>query len=466
MRILHAASEVYPLVSTGGLSSVAGALPGALNRLNGVEACVVVPFYGDIKTSGIDVKWLLPGETFLGEPFGLARTEVSGVTVFLVAKDEYFKRKGIYGSTADSSWLDNAARFSFFSRAVASITDLDGFVPEIIHCHDWQTALVPVYLREMDIATVLTIHNLQFQGRFPSTEYSTTGLPGILYNTEGLEFWGDWNSLKGGIVFADQVTTVSPTYAEEIKTKEYGCDLEGVLSHHSHKLTGILNGIDQNLWDPATDDSICSNYSPGDMKGKADCRRHLCRELGLEPSSDAPLLGMVTRLTSQKGIDLITSEMEWLMAMNFSLAILGTGDQWIENALLNASRKYPDRVSVTISYDDGLARRIFSGADAFLMPSVFEPCGLGQMMSMRYGTVPLVRAVGGMADSVSQDTGFTFTGGADEFTRALQDLFTAWRNRRQWAWYRRRGMSFDFSWNRRVGEYMEVYKKALGGESC
>jgi starch synthase len=463
MRILHAASEIYPLVSTGGLSSVTGALPVALNRLNGVEAAVIVPFYGDIKTVDIDVKWLPPGETFLGEPFGLAKTEVSGVTVFLVAKDEYFKRKGIYGPSPDTGWPDNAARFSFFSRAVASISNLNGFVPEVIHCHDWQTALVPVYLREVDIAKVLTIHNLQFQGRYPSSEFSSTGLPGTLYNIDDLEFWGDWNSLKGGIVFADRITTVSPTYAKEITTKEFGCDLDGVLRSHSHKLTGILNGIDPDLWNPAADNSICCNYSGGDMSGKAGCRKHLCSELCLEPSLEAPLLGMVTRLTSQKGIDLVISAMDWLMEKNFSLAILGTGDQWIEEALLKASRQYPGRVSATISYDDGLARRIFAGADAFLMPSVFEPCGLGQMMAMRYGTVPLVRSVGGMADSVTKETGFSFMGGADGFARALEELFGAWQNRRHWAWYRRKCMSVDFSWDRRVGEYMAVYEKALGG---
>lgn len=461
MRILHAASEVYPLISTGGLSSVVRALPEALNRVDGVQASIIVPYYSDIKSGAFEIEWISPQKTFLGESFGLARTEISGVTVFLVEKDEFFRRKGIYGPTPGSSWGDNAARFSFFSRAVSSLSSIDGFVPDIIHCHDWQTSLVPVYLREVDTATVLTIHNLQFQGRYPHSDYGTTFLPETLYNVDGLEFWGDWNSLKGGIIFADRITTVSPTYADEIITPEFGCDLDGVLREHSYKLTGILNGIDPVLWNPATDKEISSHYTTGNMGGKAYCRKELCTELNLQPSEDAPLLGMVTRLTSQKGIDFITEGIDLLMNMGFSLAILGTGDLWAEQALLEAAKKYPYRVSVTIAYDDSQARRIFAGADAFLMPSVFEPCGLGQMMAMRYGAVPLVRSVGGLADSVISDIGFSFSGGYEEFIKAVENLLEVWRNKRRWAWYRRRCMSTDFSWDSRVIEYLEVYRNTL-----
>ena len=465
MRILHAASEMYPLISTGGLSSVIGALPHALNKTDGVESSVIIPYYGDIAAEGLKVEWVSTQKTFLEETFGLARTEIAGVTVFLVAKDEYFQRKGIYGPTPDASWDDNSARFSFFSRAVASLSSLDGFVPDVIHCHDWQTALIPVYLREVDTATVLTIHNLQFQGRYPHYDYASTYLPETLYSIDGLEFWGDWNSLKGGITFADRITTVSPAYAEEITTPEFGCALDGVLREHSHKLTGILNGIDPVLWDPATDTKIFNNYSFGNMAGKAVCKKRLCDELGLKPAWEAPLFGMVTRLTPQKGIDLVTSGLERLMDMNFSLVVLGTGDPWAEQALLEFADKYPQRVSVTIAYDDSQARRIFAAADAFLMPSVFEPCGLGQMMAMRYGAVPLVRSVGGLTDTVTADTGFSFSGGYDEFMEAVERLLHAWENRRKWAWYRRKCMGTDFSWDNRVSEYMEVYRKALEGEN-
>lgn len=463
MRILHAASEVYPLISTGGLSSVIGALPEALNRVDGIQAAVIIPYYSDIRSDEFKIEWISRQKTFLGEPFGLAHTEIAGVNVFLVAKDEYFRRKGIYGPAPGSSWDDNAARFSFFSRAVASLSSIDGFVPEIIHCHDWQTSLVPVYLREVDTATVLTIHNLQFQGRYPHSDYAATFLPETLYNIDGLEFWGDWNSLKGGITFANRITTVSPTYAGEIATPEFGCDLDGVIREHSYKLTGILNGIDPVLWNPATDDEIFKNYFPGNMGGKAFCKKLLCSELDIEPSDEAPVLGMVTRLTSQKGIDLITAGMDRLMEMNFSLVILGTGDLWAEQALLEAAEKHPDRLSVTIAYDDSQARRIFAGADVFLMPSEFEPCGLGQMMAMRYGTVPLARSVGGLSDSVTSKTGFLFSGGHDEFIKAAENLLAIWGNRRRWAWYRRRCMNADFSWDNRISEYMKVYRQALEG---
>ncbi|MCP4646511.1 MAG: glycosyltransferase [bacterium] len=288
-------------------------------------------------------------------------------------------------------------------------------------------------------------------------------MPETLYNIDGLEFWGDWNSLKGGITFADQVTTVSPSYACEITTPEFGCDLDGVLREHSGKLTGILNGIDPLLWDPSTDTSIVSNYSTGNMSGKRICKKSLCSELGLFPSDDAPLLGMVTRLTSQKGVELIVSNIERLMEMNFSLVILGTGDSWAENALIEASNRHVGKLSVTIAYDDAQARKIFAGADAFVMPSVFEPCGLAQMMAMRYGTLPLVRSVGGLSDSVTNDTGFTFTGSNEEFLDSVEKLRQTWNNKRRWAWFRRRCMQIDFSWNNRVIEYIDIYLKAVGG---
>ncbi len=461
MNILHAASEVYPLISTGGLSSVVAALPSALNSLDGVTACVIIPYYGELVKSKIEIKWLGHQETFLGEGFGLAKTIIDGLTVFLVAKEEYFSRDGIYGESAESSWPDNPARFSFFSRAVASLTSLGGFVPDIIHCHDWQASLIPVYLRDVDIPTVLTIHNLQFQGRYHHAEFLATFLPDTLYNINGLEFWSDWNSLKGGIVFSDQITTVSPTYAEEIRTEQFGNGLNGVLEENKSKLTGILNGIDMLLWNPEIDTKISRNYGIGKMRGKSECKKNLCSELGLKPSTKAPLIGMVTRLTDQKGIDLVIDNVSWLMKKEISLVILGTGEKWAEDSLLELSRKYPDRLSVTIGYNDKLARKIFSASDVFLMPSVFEPCGLGQMMAMRYGSVPLVRNVGGLSDSVTEKTGFLFSGETKEFQKKVEELLVSWSNKKSWAWIRRRCMNEDFSWGGRLDDYMSVYKKAM-----
>lgn len=461
MKILHASSELYPLVSTGGLSSVAAALPRALTRYAGIETAVVIPFYGQVAKKGLNIQWHSPLSTFLGEEFGIGSTDLSGLQVFFVVKDEFFKREGIYGAASGHSWPDNPERFSFFSRAVSAIACSDLLHTDIVHCHDWQTALVPVYLREGSIPTVLTIHNLQFQGRYGNESYSVSGLPGTLYNIDGLEFWGDWNCLKGGIVFADQLTTVSPGYAREILTEEYGCSLDGVLREHSGKITGILNGIDTDLWNPMTDKTIPALFGPGSMGGKSVCRNSLEKAAGFVPDPNALLLGMVSRLTTQKGIDLIIDAAETIAGAGSRLVILGTGEPWAEEALRETAEAYPGSISVTIAYDDRLARLIFAGTDGFLMPSRFEPCGLGQMMAMRYGSIPLVRSVGGLADTVDAKTGFSFSGGLSQFIASLNEMKEAWNQRRRWSWYRRRCMTADFSWKDSAAEFYKVYTRAL-----
>jgi len=461
VNILHAATELYPLVSTGGLSSVVRALPDALNRRKDVSSAVIVPFYRILEERCPDVTWLLPGRTFLGEEFGVGLAELSGLRVIFVVKDELFRREGIYGPSPEESWPDNAERFAFFSRAVASLDFVEGFQPDLIHCHDWQTALVPVYLRSSDVPTVLTIHNLQFQGRFARDLYGATGLPDTLYSIDEMEFWGDWNCLKGGIVHADQVTTVSPGYAAEILTPVFGCELDGVLRKYSGKLTGILNGIDTDSWDPGNDPSIPATFCSGDMGGRRVCKRALKAEMGLSSPGNEMLLGMVTRLTPQKGIDIVLDSAGVILKAGCSLAILGTGDRWAEDALLDLSARFPGRIGVRIAFNDDLARLIFAGSDGFLMPSQFEPCGLGQMMAMQYGSVPLVRSVGGLADTVDRKHGFLFTGGTEDFSKTLGEMLDAWRNRRSWAWYMRRCMDTDFSWDGRIDSYMEVYRKAL-----
>ncbi len=459
MKVLHAASEVYPLVSTGGLSSVSAALPGALNRLSGVEAAVVMPLYSSVREKCTDIKWHGSGRTFLEEEFGVGSVVRNGLTVFLIAKNEFFNRDGIYGPSPDTPWEDNAARYSFFSRAVCSVGSVTGFMPDVLHCHDWQTGLIPVYCAHGDVATVFTIHNLKFQGRFGRDSYHVAGLPETLYTMDALEFWSDWNCMKGGILFSDMVTTVSPEYAKEILTPEYGFSLDGVLRSISGRLRGILNGIDTVSRDPAQDKSLPATYSPGDMKGRVKCRRVLMKKSGL--NSTGPVLGMVSRLTPQKGIDLVLDSLEWMVEKGMSLVVLGTGEKWAEKGLLEASENYSGRISAIIDYDDRLARLIFAGSDGFLMPSAFEPCGLGQMMAMRYGSVPLVRKVGGLANTVTDQTGFTFTGGADKFREALLRLRKAWINKRSWAWLRRRCMEKDFSWNSRTASYLQVYREAL-----
>lgn len=460
MRVLHASSELYPLVSTGGLSSVAADLPRALKQFAGIDTAVVLPCYGGVAEKCGSVEWQPPESTFLSEEFGIGLTRVQGLQVILVAKDEYFGRYGIYGENSGHSWPDNPERFSFFSRAVSRIAS-GYFEPDVVHCHDWQTSLVPVYLRNKPVPTVLTIHNLQFQGRFGKESWRSSGLPDSLYSINGLEFFGDWNCLKGGIIFADRVTTVSPGYAKEILTPEYGCSLQGVLREHSRKLTGILNGIDTGLWNPSSDPALPAVYRPGEMKGKSICKRFLEEETGLQPDSEGLLLGMVSRLTGQKGIDLVIKAADQIAESGSRLVVLGTGETWAEEALTGITQSHPGKISSVIAYDDRLARLVFAGSDGFLMPSRFEPCGLGQMMAMRYGSVPLVRSVGGLTDTVNEKRGFSFTGGLKEFLRTLGEMEKAWEDRRQWSWYRRRCMASDFSWAKSVKEYEEVYGKAL-----
>ena len=461
MKVLHAASELYPLVSTGGLSSVVSALPAALERYENIETAVVIPFYGEIAPKIERIHWHEPLHTFLDEEFGIGSAKVDGLKVFLVTKKEYFAREGIYGSDSGHSWPDNPERFSFFSRAVAALAFSELFQPDLIHCHDWQTALVPVYLRQGGIPVVLTIHNLQFQGRFQRGSWAAAALPETLYTIHGLEFWGDWNCLKGGIVFADRVTTVSPGYAKEILTPQFGCSLDGVLREHSSKLAGILNGIDTDVWNPSTDSSLPGNFGPGEMSGKKICKRALERETGLDPYPEGLLLGMVSRLTEQKGIDLVIDAAEHIVNSGHRLVVLGTGESWAEEALKQTALKYPGRISAVIAYDDRLARLIFAGSDGYLMPSRFEPCGLGQMMAMRYGSVPLASSVGGLADTVDEKRGFPFSGGPGGFISSLNTMGDAFRNSRKWSWYRRRCMKADFSWKDSVSKYADEYRKAL-----
>jgi len=459
VKVLFAASEVYPLASTGGLAAVVGELPAALNR-EGTDARVMIPFYGDIR-GGTGMSWLGAGKTFLGEDFGIAETTLpNGVAVYLVARDEDFARKGFYGPTPDSSWPDNSRRFAFFSRAVEASSAVTGFHPDVFHCHDWQTGLLPVYLRDSGRASVFTIHNMAFQGRFGPESWPSAGLPDSLFDPGALEFWGDWNIMKGAIVFASAVTTVSPSYAREIRTPRFGFGLEAVLEREKAKLTGILNGIDPGCWNPDDDPALPAHFCTGRMAGKKKCRAALIREAGLG-RSDGPLLGMVSRLTPQKGVDLLLDSLPGLLGRGMNLVVLGTGEAGYERAFRAAAASHRGSVAVRIDYSDSFARRIFAGSDLFLMPSVFEPCGLSQMTAMRYGSVPLVRRTGGLADTVDSSTGFLFEN-PGEFPGALDAVTSLWNSGPvHWAAMRKRSMEADHSWKNRVPAYLEVYSQAL-----
>lgn len=466
MRILFAASEAHPYASTGGLAGVAGSLPGALAE-NGHSVSLVMPFYGSVRKPD-DLEWVDHGlVTSAGETFGLARTvhPELGFTVYLVSREEYFARDGVYGPGPGSSYPDNSARFSFFCRAVAALSQGLPESPDVVHCHDWQTGLVPVYLRNaIRPATVFTIHNLHFQGNFPAEEYGCTRLPWALFNMEGLEFYGSFSYLKAGIVFADRITTVSETYAREIQTPEFGEGLEGVLSRRSDRLSGILNGIDYSVWNPLSDPALARGYSADSISPRHECREELLEITGITRAG--PVAGMVSRLTGQKGLDLLFPLMGTLADEGMNFVILGTGEKSYQDTLAGLQAGYPGRVSAIFTYDDRMARKIFAGSDLLLMPSRFEPCGLAQMMGMRYGAVPLVRWTGGLRDTVTDVSqggcGFVFhRTDPEELLKTLRRAGDLYNRRNRWSWLIKKCMRQDNSWRSRIGPYREVYEKAI-----
>lgn len=480
MKVLVASAEAVPYAKTGGLGDVAGALPRALRRI-GVEADLILPFYRCVGRDRFPL-WERPQEirVSLGhrEEAGVVEetVEADGGCVFLLRNDGYFDREFLYG-TRDGDYVDNCERFTFFCRGVMEWILRSGRRYDVLHCHDWQTALVPVYVKTLYSAmepfrsagTVYTVHNLGYQGLFWNHDLPLTGLGWDLFTPRGLEFYGKLNLMKGGLVFADILSTVSETYSREIQKEEFGHGLEGVLYERREDLYGIVNGIDYEEWNPETDRHIAANYSAADLSGKKECRRDLLAEFGL-PDGEEPLVGIIGRLTVQKGFDLIEQAGDWLASQPMRLVILGTGERKYEEAILDLGRKYPGRVAVRISHDNVLAHKIEAGADAFLMPSRYEPCGLNQIYSLKYGTVPIVRNTGGLADTVKDadadpaaGTGFVF----DEYDPgdlkdAVSRALAAFADRPRWEGIVRRGMEKDFSWEASARQYVDLYKKALG----
>jgi starch synthase len=482
LRILLMSSEATPYAKTGGLADVAGALPRALAAL-GHDVRLLMPKYRGVEAragaltlaaGGIRVPLgdrVVEGGLFEG------RTP-DGVTVYFLAHDHYYDREALYG-TADGDYWDNCERFIFFCRgaleAVAAL-GAGGWRPQVIHANDWQTGLVPVYLRTLyrehpvlrSVGTLFTIHNLAYQGVFWHYDMPMTGLGWDLFTPAGIEFYGRLNFLKGGLVFSDLLTTVSRTYAHEIRTAAFGAGLEGVLEERSHDLHGVVNGIDFEAWNPETDAAIAKRFGPGDLEGKAICRRALEDEMGLTPGR-GPIIGMVTRLASQKGLDLTLEALPGLLAAGARLVLLGSGEAPLEEAFTDAARVHRGRVAVRIGYSDEIARRIFAGADCFLMPSRYEPCGLSQLIALRYGTVPVVRRTGGLADTVRDaatdrraGTGFLFDAFAvDALVEAVGRAVAAHADRARWAVIVRNGMAEDFSWGASAREYSSLYRKII-----
>lgn len=476
MRVLYCTSEAVPLAKTGGLADVGGALPAALAE-QGCDIRVVLPRYRAVARTG----WREAGKVTVSVGGQEMRATVhegrmpeTGVPVWLVDHPHYFDRDGLYGE-GGRDYPDNLWRFTFFSRAVLAWLDRQSWRPDLIHGNDWQTALIPAIIaaeRQRTVPTLLTIHNLAYQGLFPAEQFGLTGLPASLYTPAGLEFWGQVNLLKGGLVFSDVLNTVSETYAREIQTEEFGAGLDGVLRDRQHDLHGILNGVDYRLWDPAGDPLIPARYAVDDLSGKEVCKVSLQREVGLAADADIPLIGMVTRLADQKGLDLVAEVVTDVLAMGAQFALLGTGDQAHERRFEDLARRHPQRAAVRIGFDNALAHRIEAGADIFLMPSRYEPSGLNQLYSLRYGTIPVVRRTGGLADSITDLAPETLAAGtANGFVfrdytpqallSALRRALAAYRDQPTWRRLQRTGMLADFSWTASAAKYLALYRRAI-----
>jgi starch synthase len=465
-RILMVSSEAAPFAKTGGLSDVLGALPGALRRA-GHDVSVLLPRFAETFPfpmrriwSGLPVH--LGSETYSCSVF---QSEEDPAFLFLDYPD-FYNRRGLYND-ASGDYPDNHLRFGLLSRASLEVIR-HIFPAQILHCHDWQAGLTPLYLRLMagdptfaGIRTLLTIHNLGYQGLFPPVVLEDLGLPLNTFRPEGLEFYGKVGFLKAGLQYADALSTVSVRYAEEIKTPEYGFGLDGLLRSRAGDLYGILNGVDYERWSPETDSLIPANYSAADLLGKQACKRALLQEFGLK-EPNRPLLGVVSRFTSQKGTDLIAAIADRLFAEDLNMIALGSGEREYEDALTAVAARFPEKVGLRIGFNEALAHRIEAGADMFLMPSRYEPCGLNQIYSLRYGTVPVVRATGGLDDTVDAETGFKFAEYQPEaFLRCIRSALAAYANSSAWQKLAITGMSRDFSWYSSALRYSVLYNKLL-----
>jgi starch synthase len=501
MRLLLAASEAVGFAKTGGLADVAGSLPRALAR-RGHECAVLLPLYRCTRnTTARPVPTQLTFTVPVGArtvPGSLWRAALpqSSVPVYLIEQPDYYERddpaqgRGLYQFTLPTGqrrdYPDNCERFVFFSRAVLEAVRLLDYWPDVLHVNDWQTGLVPVYLHEeyrrhsspalqpqyAAVHTLFTVHNISYQGLFPYRDLFVTGLDSRLFNYHQLEFYGQLSLLKAGLVFADALTTVSPTYAREIQTPEYGCGLAGVLLERRDRLFGIVNGVDYGVWNPATDPYLAANYDAETVTvRKPVCKAALQRRHGLAEEPRTPLVGMIARLVEQKGLDLVLPVADALLRQGNQLVVLGEGEAVYHRMLMHLRTRFPDRVGVTLAFDEALAHQIEGGADAFLMPSLFEPSGLNQLYSLKYGTVPVVRATGGLADTIvhcipetlaaGTATGFSFLPyTADALWDALQQCLKLYNDHpEQWLQLMRTGMTQDWSWDRSAAAYEKLYAK-------
>jgi starch synthase len=477
MKILFPVSEAVPFAKTGGLADVAGTLPQALARL-GHEVYVVLPLYRQARNAGVGLnstklKLSVPlGHQVLLAEVWEAQIPENGVHQYFIQYDPFFDRGELYHN-AEGDYRDNDQRFTFFCRAVMELGIALGQPWDILHCHDWHTGLVPVYLKTLyaqeavyrHCRSVFTIHNLAYQGLFQHASLEHTGLPESLFSAEGLEFWGRLSFLKSGLMFADWINTVSPTYAREIQGSELGQGLDGVLRQRKHELSGILNGVDYALWNPQSDPYLPIHFQAHELERKQELKAELLEEQRLFALKDAPLLAMVSRLDEQKGLDILAEAADSLLTLNVHLIILGTGTRKFHEYLLHLKSKFARKLAVNLAFNNELAHRIYAAADMFLMPSRYEPCGLGQLIAMRYGAVPIVRRTGGLADTVTEfdgthGNGFCFTEYSGRaLNTAVHRAFGLYQDRLAWERVARNAMQSDFSWERAAGEYHMLYHR-------
>ena len=455
MKVLFCASEVAPFASTGGLGDVSGSLPLALGKL-GIEVMITMPRYR-------------------GLPADKQRL-ADNVHIYFVDHEGHFNRAALYGNER-GDYPDNLKRFSFFCHESLSLAKRTGFKPDLVHANDWQTALLPVILKTKLSAdpffkkakTLLTVHNLAYQGHFPRELYPELELNPALFSAEGFEFFGKINLLKGGLVFSDAISTVSPTYAHEIQTKDYGFWLEDIVKKKAKVLRGILNGIDTALWDPAQDRFLKSGYSKESPEGKKDDKLELQRLCGFEINPRVPLFGMVTRLAEQKGMDLFAEIADSLLSQEVQFVLLGDGDAVYKTVFRNIAARHAKKAAVSFDFDLAKAHRIYAGADFFLMPSLYEPCGLGQLISLKYGTIPVARRTGGLADTIvdadkdpKNGNGFLFEErNADKLFKAIERAIAAYRDERRFATLQEHAMRLDFSWDKSAKAYQQFYEEIL-----
>lgn len=453
LKILIASSEVMPFAKAGGMAEVVGSLPLALAEM-GADVRVVTPKYRSVKADGNG-------------------TEIAGgVKVWLVENEDYFNRREMYGDKF-GDYSDNLDRYTFFCRQALERCMKEGFKPDVIHCHGWHTALIPVYLNTIykydpffaKTRTLFTIHNIAYQGVFEKDEFPKMGLDWALFHIHYFEFYGKINLMKAGIVYADAISTVSPTYAKEILTREYGCGLEGVLKERHKDLYGILNGIDYNLWDPATDKKIFRNYSIETPDDKYVNKEALQKELGLKVDFNMPMIGMVSRLVDQKGMDLVARIVGDLLTTKVQFVVLGNGEHRYHVLLEKMAKAHPKTMSVSFNHATAMAEKIYAASDMILMPSKYEPCGLGQMIAFKYGAVPVVRSTGGLKDSVSEfdpktkeGNGFTFVDYKPEnLFSAIKRALNVFQRREMWRGLVKKDMALDYSWKVSAREYMKLY---------